>query len=231
MRQMQALGQYTICWRPPQLREGSRRIELSPRQFKVLALLVHARGKVVSKEVFFKKIWKGQFVEDGNLPQTIFLVRKALGKLPDGTEFIETISGLGYRLAAAALCGQNPSEPEAGQHTTADFPLPARVDEERARLLIDSIVDYAIYLLDPTGRVLIWNWGAQLNKGYSSGEVIGQHYSLFFLPEDIESRAPDRELAAAAVTGRCSGEGWRMRVASGSGRATCSRRFAVPAES
>jgi PAS domain S-box-containing protein len=211
MSQMRALGQYTICWRPPQLREGNRLVQLSPRQFKILALLVQARGKVVSKDVFFKKVWQGRFIEEGNLTQTIFLLRKALGKLPDGSEFIETVPGRGYRLAVSALQRNGQAEPEAGRKSSNHFPANARLSEGQARLLVDSIEDYAIYLLDSTGRVLTWNRGAELNKGYTSSEVIGQHYSLFFLPEDIESRLPERELAAAAVTGRCSGEGWRLR--------------------
>jgi PAS domain S-box-containing protein len=66
-------------------------------------------------------------------------------------------------------------------------------------------------MLDCAGRVLTWNRGAEHNKGYSSAEVLGQHYSLFFVPEDIEAGIPDRELASAAVKGRCSGEGWRLR--------------------
>ncbi len=208
---MQPLGQYTIGWRPAQLLEGDRPIKLSPRQLKVLALLVQAHGKVVSKALFFKRAWNGRFVEDGNLTQTIFILRKTLGKLPDGTDFIETVPGRGYRLAAGALEAYNPSSQEARQPGFADFTANVHLSEERARLLVDSIEDYAIYLLDPTGRVLTWNRGAELNKGYASAEVIGQHYSLFFLPGDIESRVPDRELATAAVKGRCSGEGWRLR--------------------
>jgi DNA-binding winged helix-turn-helix (wHTH) protein len=100
---MQNLAQFTISWRPPQVREGNRPIKLSPRQFKVLSLLVRARGKIVLKQVFFEKVWNGSFVEDGNLSQTIFLLRRALGKLPGGRDLIETVPGKAYRLASGVL--------------------------------------------------------------------------------------------------------------------------------
>lgn len=203
---MKVIGQYVISWAPPLLREGDRPIRLSPRQFNVLALLVKARGKVVSKQVFFSKVWQGRFVEDGNLSQTIFLIRKVLGRLPDGEEFIETIPGRGYRLAPAALC-QSRKESSFG----GDTPLARRVQAERFRLLVESIDDCALYMLDSTGRVLTWNLGAEHNNGYKAGEVLGQHFSMFFVPEDIESRVPDRELSMAAIKGCYRGEGWRIR--------------------
>lgn len=83
--------------------------------------------------------------------------------------------------------------------------------EERHRLLLDSIEDYAIYMLDCAGNVLTWNRGAEINKGYSREEIVGRNYRVFFVPEDIERRLPEQELAAALVTGRAAGEGWRLR--------------------
>jgi PAS domain S-box-containing protein len=209
---MQVFGQYAISSKPPEVRRNGRLVRLSPKQFSALALLVNARGKTIKKDTFFKQVWAGSVVEESNLSQTVFLIRRALGKLPDGTDYIETIPGQGYRLASGAL-------PEKDQATAGRSRL-AQVDaswtvspsnESHFRLLIDSIEEYAIYWLDATGRVLTWNRGAELNKGYKSEEVLGQHYSLFFVPEDVESRIPDRELAIAAASGRCNGEGWRMR--------------------
>jgi PAS domain S-box-containing protein len=83
--------------------------------------------------------------------------------------------------------------------------------EERFRLLIDAIEDYAIYMLSLDGRVMSWNHGAQRNKGYTSEEIIGQHFSRFFLPEDRTADLPGRILREAAETGRFAGEGWRVR--------------------
>jgi PAS domain S-box-containing protein len=79
------------------------------------------------------------------------------------------------------------------------------------RLLIDSVTDYAIFLLDPTGRVTSWNAGAQRIKGYAPNEIIGSHISRFYLPEDVAARKPDHELEIARQVGRIEDEGWRVR--------------------
>jgi PAS domain S-box-containing protein len=79
------------------------------------------------------------------------------------------------------------------------------------RLLVESIRDYAIFVLDPDGRVLTWNPGAQAMKGYTREEIVGQHFSKFYLPEAIENGWPERELALAEKEGRFADEGWRLR--------------------
>jgi PAS domain S-box-containing protein len=83
--------------------------------------------------------------------------------------------------------------------------------EERFRLLIEHVADYAIYMLDPGGRVVTWNKGAERAKGFKAEEVLGQDYSIFFLPEDVSAGAPARELATAARDGRYEIEAWRRR--------------------
>lgn len=84
-------------------------------------------------------------------------------------------------------------------------------DDSRYRLLIESITDYAIYMLDPAGHVTSWNPGAERFKGYSAEEVLGAHFSQFYTPEDREAGRPERALAAAAQAGRFEAEGWRLR--------------------
>jgi PAS domain S-box-containing protein len=79
------------------------------------------------------------------------------------------------------------------------------------RLLVDSVTDYAIYMLDPEGRVITWNVGAERSKGYKAEEILGRNYSIFFLPEDAEADLPADELAAAARLGRYETEAWRVR--------------------
>jgi len=79
------------------------------------------------------------------------------------------------------------------------------------RLLVESIRDYAIFVLDPEGRVLTWNPGAQTMKGYTREEIVGQHFSKFYLPEAAESGWPQRELSLALKEGRFADEGWRVR--------------------
>src|SRR5262249_22419715 len=79
------------------------------------------------------------------------------------------------------------------------------------QLLIDSVVDYAIYMIDLDGRVVSWNAGAERLKGYSASEIIGQSFRRFFTPEDQEQELPKRALETAARTGRFESEGWRGR--------------------
>jgi PAS domain S-box-containing protein len=83
--------------------------------------------------------------------------------------------------------------------------------EERFRLLVAGVKDYAIFMLDPTGHVSTWNAGAERIKGYTSEEIIGQHFSRFYTREDIETGKPDRELKTAAAEGQFEEEGWRVR--------------------
>jgi PAS domain S-box-containing protein len=86
-----------------------------------------------------------------------------------------------------------------------------RVSEERFRLMVDSVVDYAIYMLDPSGHVTSWNAGAEWIKGYTADEIIGRHFSCFYPPDDIARGVPQRALAVAAETGRFEAEAWRLR--------------------
>jgi PAS domain S-box-containing protein len=81
---------------------------------------------------------------------------------------------------------------------------------ESARLLLQSVKGYAIYLLDPGGHITTWNPGAESIKGYRSEEVLGQHFSLFYTPEDRAAGAPELELLAA-TSGVHETEGWRVR--------------------
>jgi PAS domain S-box-containing protein len=79
------------------------------------------------------------------------------------------------------------------------------------RLLVESVRDYAVFVLDPEGIVITWNAGAQAIKGYTRDEIVGQHFSKFYLPEAVQSGWPSRELALAEKEGRFSDEGWRVR--------------------
>jgi len=84
-------------------------------------------------------------------------------------------------------------------------------DSDLYRLLIEGITDYAIYMLDPTGRIISWNPGAERLKGYLPDEIIGQHFSRFYTPEDIETSLPARALEQARAEGKFEAEGWRVR--------------------
>jgi PAS domain S-box-containing protein len=84
-------------------------------------------------------------------------------------------------------------------------------DAWRLQLLIDSVLDYAIYMVDRDGRVATWNSGAARLEGYRSEEIIGQSFAKFFTPEDQARGLPEMALATAARTGRFKSEGWRVR--------------------
>jgi PAS domain S-box-containing protein len=87
----------------------------------------------------------------------------------------------------------------------------AHVELERYKLLVDSVEDYAIFLMDTTGHIQTWNKGAEKNKGYRADEIIGKHFSDFYLPEDKKARKPERELELAIRLGRVEDEDWRVR--------------------
>lgn len=84
-------------------------------------------------------------------------------------------------------------------------------DEERFRTLVSAISDYAIYMLDPSGHVVSWNAGAQRFKGYEAHEIIGQHFSRFYTPEDLASGVPDIALRTAVEKGKYESESWHRR--------------------
>ena len=83
--------------------------------------------------------------------------------------------------------------------------------EHRFRMLVDGMTDYAIYLLDPSGIVTNWNAGAERMKGYTAGEIVGQHFSHFYTPEDRAGGLPARVLEIATREGRYEADGWRVR--------------------
>lgn len=83
--------------------------------------------------------------------------------------------------------------------------------EQRFRLFVEAVRDYAIFMLDPEGNISTWNTGAERIKGYKPWEIIGQHFSVFYPEEDLKTRKPWHELEIAAKEGRLEDEGWRLR--------------------
>ena len=86
-----------------------------------------------------------------------------------------------------------------------------RESEERFRLLVENVSDYAIFMLDPEGRIVSWNEGAERIQGYKAAEVNGKHFSVFYAAEDVERGLPEEELRVAAAESRVQEEGWRVR--------------------
>ncbi|WP_395714669.1 PAS domain S-box protein [Reyranella sp.] len=102
--------------------------------------------------------------------------------------------------------------PQASNDTGPESQLAdALSDERRFRMLVDAVIDYAIYMLDPSGLVVSWNAGAERFKGYTAEEVIGRHFSRFYTPEDRVAGVPARALRTADQEGKFEGEGWRVR--------------------
>jgi PAS domain S-box-containing protein len=82
---------------------------------------------------------------------------------------------------------------------------------DQFELLVSSVVDYAIFMLDPSGHIVTWNEGAERIKGYRADEIIGRHFSVFYPDEDVRNRKPDWELEVAKREGHYEEEGWRIR--------------------
>ena len=86
-------------------------------------------------------------------------------------------------------------------------PVRALSDDTRYRLLVESVTDYAIFMLDPDGLIASWNPGAKRFKGYDATEIIGHHFSRFYTDEDRRAGMPERALQTAATEGRFESEG------------------------
>jgi formate hydrogenlyase transcriptional activator len=125
----------------------------------------------------------------------------------DGSEFPVEImlSPIDTSAGGFVLCAiRNISERKVAQATLEQ-------SEQRFRLFVENVREYAIFQLDPEGRIRTWNAGAERMKGYLSEEIIGRHFSCFYTPEDLANRKPELELEAATETGRSEDEGWRLR--------------------
>jgi PAS domain S-box-containing protein len=94
---------------------------------------------------------------------------------------------------------------------SSDGKIALRRTEERFRLLVDAVQDYAIFMLDEQGHVSSWNTGAERIKGYAVSEIIGKHFSIFYPEEDLQAGKPAWELEVAAKEGRFEDDGWRLR--------------------
>ena len=111
----------------------------------------------------------------------------------------------------ASSAAQTPGARDAAQFTTRDGRTLVHEATGLYRLLVESVRDYAIFALDTEGRIISWNAGAERAKGYTEGEIIGKHYSIFYPEEDVAAGKPARLLQAAIENGRVEDEGWRVR--------------------
>ena len=140
---------------------------------------------------------------DGRFEDEGWRVRK------DGTRFWASVIITALRDSTGALVGFGKVSRELTERRLTELAL--RESEERFRMLVDSTVDYAIFMLSPEGLVSSWNAGAKRIKGYDADEIIGRHFSTFYTPEAVAVGWPDYELREAERAGRFEDEGWRVR--------------------
>jgi PAS domain S-box-containing protein len=142
-------------------------------------------------------------VEEGRFEREGWRVRK------DGTRFwahvvIDPIRGADGQILGFAKITRDLTERREAQEAL-------KRSEQQFRLLVQGVTDYALYMLDPMGRVSSWNAGAQRFKGYAAEEILGRHFSLFYTEAEQKAGVPAKALRAAEEEGRWEAEGWRVR--------------------
>ena len=164
----------------------------------------------------FSKFYTEEDREAG-LPEKVLETARREGKFEgegwrvrkDGTRFwasvvVDRINGADGELLGFAKITRDMTEKREAQQALLET-------ERRFRILVQGVTDYSIFMLDPEGHVTNWNAGAERIKGYAPEEIIGEHFSRFYTPEDFEAGVPKRALETAREAGRYEAEGWRVR--------------------
>ena len=188
---------YILSWNAGAKRlKGYTRQEIIGRHFSIFYPPEDiARGKTKWELEIAAR--EGRFEDEG------WRVRK------DGTQFWANVVITALRAPDGELVGFAKITRDLTERRDAEEEL--RQSEERFRLIVQTVKDYAIFMLDPQGNVATWNEGARRIKGYNADEIIGRHFSTFYPHADLERGKPAWELEVAARDGRFEDEGWRIR--------------------
>jgi PAS domain S-box-containing protein len=188
---------YILSWNPGAQRfKGYSADEIIGKHFSIF----YPREKIEERfpEFELKEAARvGRFEDEG------WRIRK------DGSRFWANVVITALHDPAGRLVGFAKVTRDLSERRMAEEAL--RQSEERFRLLVQSVRDYAIFMLDPTGHITTWNAGAERIKGYTAEEIIGKHFSIFYTQEDLDDGKPPRELEIATRTGVYEEEGWRLR--------------------
>ena len=192
-----------------------------------VALVVLQGGKITHLNEQAEELFNQSRASLINKPFEILLPERFRPFPIDSSKSMSVSSPAGRLLALRADSAELPVELAVNSIDTAAGPLTLAVirdvsrqlqmhealqqSEDRIRLFVEGVKDYAIFMLDPAGRVASWNAGAERFKGYRADEIIGQHFSKFYTQEDIDHHKPETELRLAGEQGRVEDEGWRVR--------------------
>src|SRR5215210_815617 len=166
---------------------------------------VRKNGEEIRVEMSLSPIRTVHEADDGEAQFVLAIVREVTGRKRAEEAVRELNKNLENRVE------ERTSQLEATIAELESNQQELRQSEERFRLLVENVRDYAIFMLSPDGRIVSWNEGAERIQGYQESEVIGEHFSVFYADEDVERNLPEEELRVAATEGRFEEEGLRVR--------------------